>query len=1029
MAPINVFIAYVDSFVGKHLLQQFDNKAHLFQVFGCTWEEEAAEAMVISMLERNQRQFSKESGASGSPLGVTGRSTASVLDPNAPNAPDHESAFSVADAPLPEAEETLPGTHLLKHNTRGPLIFWHRDADVMRKALYQCDWIIIEQRQSQDVLDILSYLQKQSFEKPKKLVLLSNFMTWYDTPPLSYPEPEDAEDAELEDGELESDGDINAPYPPPPDDEKFTPEDVEDAGDEEPEVPEGKEIFTEDQYNRRIPHVKYFNWRDAEKAVVAAHHAKGLPLDTFVVFAGLPYGNGEHFLQPFFRQAWSNEPSTLPIYGDGSQCIPMIHVRDLATFTRKLLRCPVEELPNPKVRYIFATDGASISWKEVMESVNKMFGNRMSLVNVPVKEFPLHNHVEYYTIDLRLDNSTIQTIMEREDPYGKEEGLIDGPVLHHDSNGMRDTWIAQGGIRKNSMKVALEFRHHNRVTPLRVALLGPPMSGKTYLSQKLATYYKLPHFSMDQVVEEFKQELQRLQSELAEYRTTLINSEKLRRLDIKKRRIIFANRKSEGAEDENDENIDGDDTKKTDAPPPIREESEDDVEEKEEKAFQLTEEEERDAEELMEDRFQTSERANYIRDQISRMERILLMRVRPRIPTPDANPKKRANATKKKLTKEQQRKKEEDELAQTKEALKDAPFQDRALALMMRWRLEKPDCRTQGYILDGFPHSVELAQLCFSSDDLQAPDTEEDALNPPPLPQKETSVGEDEEDSDVKVKEPSNEWRLPDFVIFLHADENYLLDRLTAKCRRDAEELTEPTSAVSTSPTAELGESSGLSILPRAEESRYLEKFHEGMELFQKQLFDSPYTLFNYFECAATVPEDVTVGGRHPSIHVVNVQDSEPLVPPPPPASQFELITPSEAEVAIHNILGRAHNFGKNPLEIHQEEMRRQYLKEEKLQQEVKEANEVLERERKAFLDESAARNQQKMQQLEIKRADYEELEKRKEPLREYLMKNILPLLSKGLLEVCALRPEEPVDYLAEWLLRHNPHDDVFSDL
>jgi len=33
----------------------------------------------------------------------------------------------------------------------------------------------------------------------------------------------------------------------------------------------------------------------------------------------------------------------------------------------------------------------------------------------------------------------------------------------------------------------------------------------------------------------------------------------------------------------------------------------------------------------------------------------------------------------------------------------------------------------------------------------------------------------------------------------------------------------------------------------------------------------------------------------------------------------------------------------------------------------------------------------------------------------------VLPVLTRGLAEVCEVRPEDPVDYLAEWLFRHNP--------
>lgn len=1062
MAPIKVLVAYVDSYIGEHLLQQFNKKPALFHVYGCTWEEVAAEALTIRSLEAHQSH-------TGVGLDSNGQSTeAGRAYKGGTSSPDHpagemerESIVSNMDSGVTPNLDDFAATHPPKrsgsNSFRGPLFFWHRNTTLMRKILLQCDWIIMELRQSQDVFDILSFLQQTAFEKPKKLVLLSSFMTWFATPPLSYPEMEEVGEVDGEnEGEDELD-DIRAPYPPPPEEkqERFYPrsDNDEEMDEEEEEVPEGKEVLTEDQYNRRIPHVKYFNWRDAEKAVAAAHHAKGLPLDTYIVFAGLPYGDGESLLEPFFRQAWSDETSCLPIYGNGSQCIPMIHVRDLCTFTRKLLRCPLEDLPNPQVRYFFATDGASNSWQDVMETINRMFGQRMTLKEVPAEEFPLHNHIEFFTIDLRVDNSSIQAIMDMDDPYGREEGLTDGPVLHHDSNGMRNTWIAQGGIKKNSLKIALEFRHHRKVTPLRIALLGPPLVGKTYLSEKLAEFYKLPRFSMDEVVSDFKLEVSKMQQELVTFREELIDKEKQRRLETKKRRILFAEKSRE--DDDDDRNSDSeedhpqgraDGEKRGEKAKKRKEEaSEDDVEEREERDFALTEEEEQEAEELMEERFQNSRRTIYLKQEISRFERILLMRVRPRPPTPDANPKKRANLTKKKLTKEQQRKKEEDELQQAKEALKDAPFQDKTLALMMRWRLEQPDCRCQGYILDGFPTTVELARLCFSSDELLAPETEEDALNPPP----EISLLEGNENGggteSVRSIELSDEWRLPDHIIFLQAEENYLLDRLTAICQQQEGE-----SGATTTTHNRLGgmqevgshqlptdgfflesgiDTSVMNISENAEDARALERFHESMDVFRQQLFEANYSLFNYFECAVTVAGSTTVGRRHPITHVISVQETEPLIPPPLPVSEFELAAESDAEAAIQTIIGPVHHFGKTPLEIHQEEVRQRCLEEEKNLLLAKKECNIRYNEQRAFLAESECKSKQKQQLLEIKKADYAELEKRKAPLREYLLSNVIPLVSKGLLEVCATRPEDPVDYLAEWLLRHNPHDNIFSEL
>jgi len=81
-----------------------------------------------------------------------------------------------------------------------------------------------------------------------------------------------------------------------------------------------------------------------------------------------------------------------------------------------------------------------------------------------------------------------------------------------------------------------------------------------------------------------------------------------------------------------------------------------------------------------------------------------------------------------------------------------------------------------------------------------------------------------------------------------------------------------------------------------------------------------------------------------------------------------------------------------------------------------REAAEAAERKRR---DEHEARRAAEVQQQE-----QELLEVRSIPLRNYLMQNVIPTLTEGLIEVCKLKPEDPVDYLAEYLFQNNPVED-----
>ncbi len=57
----------------------------------------------------------------------------------------------------------------------------------------------------------------------------------------------------------------------------------------------------------------------------------------------------------------------------------------------------------------------------------------------------------------------------------------------------------------------------------------------------------------------------------------------------------------------------------------------------------------------------------------------------------------------------------------------------------------------------------------------------------------------------------------------------------------------------------------------------------------------------------------------------------------------------------------------------------------------------------------------------EVKREEYEQLEAQSVPLRNYLMKHVLPTLTQGLNECCKVRPDDPVDYLVSNVRKNCP--------
>lgn len=53
-------------------------------------------------------------------------------------------------------------------------------------------------------------------------------------------------------------------------------------------------------------------------------------LITYIVAAGLTYGQGEGIFHFMFKAAWHGGIPYLPVFGDGQNFVPTIHVLDLA---------------------------------------------------------------------------------------------------------------------------------------------------------------------------------------------------------------------------------------------------------------------------------------------------------------------------------------------------------------------------------------------------------------------------------------------------------------------------------------------------------------------------------------------------------------------------------------------------------------------------------------------------------------------------------------------------------------------------
>lgn len=57
---------------------------------------------------------------------------------------------------------------------------------------------------------------------------------------------------------------------------------------------------------------------------------------------------------------------------------------------------------------------------------------------------------------------------------------------------------------------------------------------------------------------------------------------------------------------------------------------------------------------------------------------------------------------------------------------------------------------------------------------------------------------------------------------------------------------------------------------------------------------------------------------------------------------------------------------------------------------------------------------------MQVRTEEIALLEVQSQPLRNYLMQHVMPTLSQGLIECVRARPDDPIDFIAEYLFHHN---------
>ncbi|RKO96361.1 hypothetical protein CAUPRSCDRAFT_8226, partial [Caulochytrium protostelioides] len=256
----------------------------------------------------------------------------------------------------------------------------------------------------------------------------------------------------------------------------------------------------------------------------------------------------------------------------------------------------------------------------------------------------------------------------------------------------------------------------------------------------------------------------------------------------------------------------------------------------------------------------------------------------------------------------------------------------------LRAKLDTPNVRNQGYILDGYPTTVDEARELFADGGAREPVPLIAHPNP-------------------AIPADLNQSWMPDVVVAFDVKDSVIHSRIMAQ----------PESALAgTRQTEDV-------LMKRLDEWRALNT--------------DDNTILNWFD--------------EMEIHPLIINLDSPT------------LRSTEVMQQLIKAIGVPHNFGPSREEIGK---KRAALEEAARIEQARLAAEDVARQTEERVRQIKAQKEwtAKMKQVELQ--EEEVLEAHSAPLRQYLLHNVMPTLTQCLIEVCKVRPDDPVDYLADLL-------------
>uniref|UniRef100_A0A803YK31 ATPase AAA-type core domain-containing protein n=1 Tax=Meleagris gallopavo TaxID=9103 RepID=A0A803YK31_MELGA len=245
--------------------------------------------------------------------------------------------------------------------------------------------------------------------------------------------------------------------------------------------PDPVNSFTEDDYRRRKPHPNFMDHINAEKLVLKL--GKNVSFSTYVVASGIQYGAGEGVLHYFFKIGWLSETNAIPVFGNGNNYIPTIHVHDLAGVLQNIAD------HRPRFHYILAVDESLHTFQELVKCISKNVGPG-KIEKIPQENAFLSKELTQTHVDMLLVNLRMEAMFLKETFNIK--------------------WVAQTGLVENIEQIVEEYKQSRGLLPLKIYIHGPPGVGKSTIAEEICKHYKLHHIKIKDVISESIAKLEKI---------------------------------------------------------------------------------------------------------------------------------------------------------------------------------------------------------------------------------------------------------------------------------------------------------------------------------------------------------------------------------------------------------------------------------------------------------------------------------------------------------------------------------------